>query len=293
MAGVALTGFVGFSAAALQGSASPSGTTWLWIAAVISLGVGVAAGIGWLITRPDGESSKQVAVHQVAAQRDTSDSNVLQAGRDVNVGGNLTVGGVQSEGQPGPTISMQVNQSSGYLWVTNPGVADNFVVRVSRFIHSQPGLTMRPVWSTGGDERTLKKGESDWLIILTVEPSRPVIAPVVSIFNKHLIEPWLKRVKRGVRVARFYGEPQDRDIEVPANQRFVFTVTVLSNTRSPESAEFSYGITENCLLVIPFDQQEIDRINQESKVQTEELLKMLEATRSMNDLEGRQLEADK
>jgi len=78
-------GTPGFLVGALQVQAEPSAdATWLWIGLAISLGVLVATGIGWLLTRPSETSRPTVSVSQ-AGQTNVSESNVGQIGDRISV----------------------------------------------------------------------------------------------------------------------------------------------------------------------------------------------------------------
>ncbi len=186
-------------------------------------------------------------------------TGTMQIGRDLFVG---TANTHVPEAKP-PSVSVRGSGDCCWLSLTNNDVADNFVVEVSQF-QERSGLRLRPKRENGETVGSLKRGEQVWVCLLRVEPERPHLihySAVVAATRLHYI-PWKARIDRGVRLVRFYGDP-DRDVEIAANGGGSFTVSVLSDRHAPVTERVTYGVTEQSRLLVPFDAIEIQRVNAE------------------------------
>jgi len=88
---------------------------------------------------------------------------------------------------------------------------------------------------------------------------------------------WKQRVDKGVRLVRFYGQ-SPQDLLVPENAGGSFVVSVLSDHHAPVVQQCSYAVTERCRLLMPFDPDEIARVNARDVAETERILAELQAT---------------
>jgi hypothetical protein len=170
------------------------------------------------------------------------------------------------------------------LEVTNNDEAEDLIVETSGISGVQGKL--RPRWSNGQETRILKRGESDTLSIMCLEPAKPNLIVHngemrLPLLSEWRLKPWKERLDSGSRLVRFYGqdEAHDRDSLVSVNGSAAFVVSILTKRHRPVQQNWSYGVAETCMLVVPFNQEALERANANSSALAEQkaLLAFLES----------------
>lgn len=205
----------------------------------------------------------------LGAQGDIRDSNVSQTASNSNAVtnqgtmqvGTIHVGDVHppaAQSKP-PSAWITVAGRVCYLYVRNNDTTEDFVVEVAGFTK---GVRLRLIWDNGQETRTLKRGETAGLKIMCVEPDRPhaSLSLVDRLAAPYVVVPWKKRIENRVRIVRFFGATHS-DVQAPINSPWSFVVTILSDHHDPVVQNYTYAVTDDCALLIPFDQGELNRLN--------------------------------
>ena len=185
--------------------------------------------------------------------------------------------------EPPVRVSLATSESGteGFVWVYNPGVAEKFCVRLRGFEANNLGLELSPTWSTGEDERIIKRGDKDSCLIMKLEPDRvPFLFSsrgerVIPLGMHDALKRERDRRARGVRIVRFVGNSYTRDIEVVQGSQYWVEVVVLSDTREPVCTQVTYGVGAE-MIIMPFDQSRIDSLvekDRKLRLELEELIK--------------------
>jgi hypothetical protein len=179
-----------------------------------------------------------------------------------------------------PTAFVRTQGRVCYLYVTNNDATETFVVEVA----IGGARLIRPRWDNEQEERTLKRGETAGVTILWVEPERPRISLslVDQLVTTYQLPAYKRRIAQGVRVVRFFGAAHI-DVQVPTNKAWFFVTRVLSDSHDPVVETHTYGVTDNCNLVLPFDQAEVDRLNALGTAERDALVRYVESLKDKDD----------
>lgn len=215
----------------------------------------------------------RIVQQATAASGGSAVASVIGGGGSISNVGNVThVAAERTLKAPAVTIGVDLNRC--VLWVTDNDVVEPFHVETSRFAKDSTAV-LRPLWDNGLESRTLRRGETGWVIIMSVEPDQAkFMAPYVSILESEHRKEWFARIEARKRLVRFFGTP-NRDVHVPENSGGAFVVQVFSDHHEPIREECSYAVTQRSRLLMPFDSDAIARQNSDDATATEALPKRL------------------